>query len=251
MGNNILYYKILPPYMINRNYIHGDEEICNYELLLIELINSSPMFLSHFGKPFIYQDDQSHGESDVKSDNYSLDFKLAISSSAMQANGIFRSQIWKSNDGWIAYGESKNPKGKLTVTYLNVALRFATTSDFERILRKEYKNQSEREIFQFLKVLLTRKHILLFFPYKLWHKPAYDIIEEGANNVIEAIENDFQNALQYRCHKYSELDTFFAFTYEDKFVLTQYKNQKLCLMDIIDLFSSDIYKQLSRYDNWL
>lgn len=249
MRKENLWIKLLEPHMINARYIHGAEEICNYELYLVELINHCQTFRSRFREPFMLQREQSHGEADAVSGDYSLDFKLAVSSTAMQANSIHRSQIWKCSDGWTVYGGAKNEKGRLLVTKIYSALLSSSRNNLLSVVEKPDKSLVEKDIAKFLEKVSIPKNILFFFPYRLWHKGESVSIEEGIQDVVLALSSAFLTSMQYRAEKVSEYETFFSTFYEEKFVLLHVCEDKFDLLDIVDLSLSPTYKSLKQYSD--
>ena len=249
MRKEDLYLKLLQPHMINSKYIHGTEDICNYELYLVELINQCRNFMSRFREPFIYQMEQSHGEADAVSGDYSLDFKLAVSSTAMQANNIYRPQIWKRSDGWIDYGGAKKEKGQLMVTKIYMALLSSNRDNLLNIIEKPDKSLVEKDIAQFLQKVIIPQNIMFFFPYRLWHKGEIVSIDEGIQDIVLALASAFLTSMQYRAEKVPEYETFFSTFYEEKFVLMQVYEDKFDLLDAVDLSLSSTYKSLKKYSS--
>ena len=87
--------------------------------------------------PFVYQQDQAHGEADAASGNYGLDYKMIASQTALQANAVFSHQIWKEMDGVIAYGAAKNQTGTINVTRIFAALRSLEMVELKRIYKEQ------------------------------------------------------------------------------------------------------------------
>ena len=82
----------LPAPIVVHSYVKGDDK-CNYELYMVELLNSSGWMKARFSKPFVHQKDQSHGQCDAYSGEYGIDFKLAAATSRIRAKSLLSDQI--------------------------------------------------------------------------------------------------------------------------------------------------------------
>ena len=245
---NILHLKILEPQFIIKRFVNGDEEICDYEKYLTELINQCPNFMSGFSSPFEQIKEQSNGEPDAISGNYGIDYKLVASTSTLQSSSILSSQILKKPDGRIIYSVSKKTDGKIEATRLHAALRKKSTNELKRIIEKKHQNSIEKDITQFLNKLKIKKNILLFFPFIFWYDPPYPDIKDGISEMLNALKNDFKCSFQYRQEEAKDFDTFFATIYQKSFVLTKVIGDSFLLLDIIDLKLSNTYTLLLSYE---
>ena len=250
MRTHELNVQILPPQYVIKGFVHGDEETCNYEKYLTELINYCPKFMLNFEAPFEQIKIQSNGEPDARSNNYGLDYKLAASQTKLQSSSILSSQIWRMEDGYSVYGSPKQEDGVIVSTRLFAALRGKTIDDLKCILGKADRNQVEKDIVVFLKNLETKKNLLLFIPYKYLHIPQYKEIEDGYDEIIESIKRDYCASLKYRKEVADGFDTFIATTYEDRFLLAVAEDDDIVLLDSIELSLSPTFEKLSFYDIW-
>ena len=239
--------QLLPPYLINQGYVHGDEEKCNYELYLVELLNCCSNFMSLFKRPFEHQTIQSHGEPDAISGEYGLDFKLAVSTSEMQANGILKLQIWKLMGAVTIYGEPKNPKGRVLATRLYVALRSFNEDSLDQLNGEEIKEKSDEDVLAFREKLLTPKNLLFFFPYRMSHLENNNKLDICIQEMKSALWSDFSSAMRFRKRKVPNFYTYFCTIYNELFVLMRPDNDDFRLIDVIELNRSETYKELVKY----
>lgn len=120
--------KLLPAALICKGFITGMAD-CDYEIYLREVVNASIYFKSKSdGQVYTAPPDESHGEWDCISENYSLDFKLIASETALRARNLFSDGIYQMAEGVTAYCGPKvdadNPKYKpIQATRIFAALR--------------------------------------------------------------------------------------------------------------------------------
>ena len=85
--------KLLPAPYIIKNFV-GGEDNCNYEIYLLELLNSSAWFSAHYPGGFTKPSSESHGECDAINQIYQIDFKLLASKTALQARrDVYKRQV--------------------------------------------------------------------------------------------------------------------------------------------------------------
>ena len=84
--------KLLPAPYIIKNFV-GGEDNCNYEIYLLELLNSSAWFSAHYLGGFTKPNSESHGECDAINQIYQIDFKLLASKTALQARSVLSDQV--------------------------------------------------------------------------------------------------------------------------------------------------------------
>lgn len=160
--------QLLPSEMIIKNYIHGDPD-CNYERYLLEFVNASDFFRTKSGGD-IYQSPESeeNGQCDCISTSYQLDFKLIASKTALQAKSILYPSKAEIVKGVFVTSEPKVKNGSIKATRIHAALREYDFEGLQKLRTTTIKKQGvENDIIELLKTLETRKHLLLFFPYKL------------------------------------------------------------------------------------
>lgn len=241
--------KVLPEYLIIHNFVKG-VDYCNYEKYLIELLNNSNYFLQLGKSEFRQPKTESKGENDAIADNYSLDFKLAASTSLLQAKSILTPQVF-TNGAFTLHGVSKTPNGSVKSVWLHTALRDKKLDDLEAIRNKETRNCNfiEKDIQSFLKVLETNKNILLFIPYEFSFDNKISF-ENAVNSINEGIRTDFSISCKYRTRIVINKDTFFCCIYDSNMLFFRFSCDELLLIDCVPLASSQTYQRLLEYKMW-
>lgn len=235
--------ELLPAPLIIKNFVDGEIN-CNYEIYLLELVNTSEFFRSKSSSGFNKPKSESNGESDALGDNYYLDFKLIASKTALQARSILSRQISKLGNGVIACGSSKCPGGKVQATRLFAALRDCYLSDLIEIRKDNKKKQGiENDICTFLKSLEFKKNLLLFFPYEFTFDTPHTF-EEKIKNSIEGLNNDFKTSFMYRNQCSFQYETFFVYLCDDRFVICNVENCKLHYIEYVDTKLIPTYKNI-------
>lgn len=243
--------KLLPSSCIIKNYV-GGEDNCNYEIYLLELLNQSVWFAARYPGTFKKAESEAHGECDAINSNYQIDFKLLASKTALQARGILQPQIYKDQNGVIFHCESRNPGGMIQVTRLYAALRGKSLADLYCIRQKGTKAHGiENDIFTMLKMLETKKNLLLFFPYNFTFDKPHQY-EEAAKSISEALTQDFCVAFEYRdIQIQNKYDTLLTCFYKDSFLVFSWNDQKMRVIDNIGIEKMPTFLNLYRYaDMW-
>ena len=153
--------------------------------------------------------------------------------------------------GVIGFGISKLPEGKIQATRLFAAFRGKSLTDLYRIRENQTKVYGvENDILTTLKMLETKKNLLLFFPYEFTFDQ-YHNHEEAINSISEALTEDFHVAFEYRDRQIqSRYDTFMTCIYEDSFLIFSVKNQVLKLIDTVGTKKVSTFLRLSQYTDW-
>ena len=242
--------KLLPAPYIIKNFVDGEDN-CNYEIYLLELLNSSAWFSAHYPGGFIKPSSEAHGECDAINQIYQIDFKLLASKTALQARSVLSNQIHKMGQGLISFGISKLPEGKIQTTRLFAAFRGKSLTDLYRIQENQIKAYGvENDILTSLKMLETKKNLLLFFPYEVTFDQ-YRNYAEAMESITEALTEDFHVAFEYRDNQIqSRYDTFMTCIYEDSFLIFSVKNQVLKLIDTVGTKKVSTFLRLSQYTDW-
>lgn len=237
------------PYII-KGIVHGENK-CNYEFYLLELLNCSTWFSAQYPGEFYRPKSESHGECDAVNQDYQIDFKLLAAETALQARSIFSSQVYKEENGSVAFCECRRPDGEIKATRLFAALRGKSLVDLYNI--RENKTEAhgvEHDVFEALKTLETKKNLLLFFPYKFTFDRPHDY-NEAVKSIGEALTGDFHIAFEYRnCQTQGQFDTFLTCIYDQIFLIFLWKNQRLQLVDIVKAEDLPTFVQLSEYTEW-
>lgn len=241
--------KILPPETIIEGFVQNDDK-CNYEFYLVELLNSSKWFADSFNKEFKLCENQSHKECDAYSDEYGLDFKLIASKTRLQASSIFSSQTTLLCDGVVARSMSKVQGKEINATRLHAALRQLTYDDLKSIGTAQYDHQClEDDIQTFLKSLETCKNLMLFFPYKLYFDLEY-MQESAIEIIIEALNSDFKQSFIYRSIYAPGYDTFFVTIYDRDFLIMKLKDNTLYHLETVSINKCATFMHLLDYADW-
>lgn len=238
---------LLPAELIIKNFVKGEID-CNYEKYMLEFVNESEFFRKKAnGEIYVAPCSEEDGQCDCNSEKYQLDFKLIASKTVLQAKSILSAGKMVIVKGAYATGEPKVKKKTMKGTRIHAALR---DCDFDRLceIRKNYTKAQgiENDIYELLETLETRKNLLLFFPYKFVFDNAHEFLK-GVTMIQEAINMDFQYAMQYRNYVAKEFDTYMAFIYDKHIIFIQEKNNSFAYIDSVELAKSSVFKKLSGY----
>jgi len=239
---------ILPAPLIIKGFVHG-ENICDYELYLRELINTSVWFSAKSPGGFQKPVSESNGECDAINENYQLDFKLLASKTELQAQSILRPQIYTKN-GLTFFCKSK-VDGNVQATRIFAAFRGLTLDKLLEIRNSDIKKYGvENDILEVLKTLETKKNILLFFPYKFTFEKLR-LHNEAMESITEALNHDFSSALAFRNQCANGYDTFLTCIYEEVFLIYHVCNGQLRLCDSVATKDIETFTRLlDVYGDW-
>lgn len=232
----------LPAEIIISNFVKGDE--VEYETYLIEFLNQSKWFQNRFNTPFIKTQTESNGECDCYAGSYGLDFKLIASQSELCATSCMSAGKVVFASGARATVQSKE-QGSMQAFYLHKLLRFCSIDDLNRISKATNVKKDEKDIKAFLKLLKKKKNLFLFHPYDMFFENDYTK-EEGARQIVNAINGDFSTSMQFRLENCS-LDTYLAFVHLDYLVVTKYGNAGFEVVDFVELKASPTFQKLWNY----
>ncbi len=240
--------KLLPAPLIIKDFVHG-ENTCNYELYLLELINTSKWFSLKYPGGFQRPVSESNGECDAINENYQLDFKLLASKTALQAKSILSPQIYTKN-GVTCFCTSKID-GSIQATRIFAAFRSLALDDLIELRNSDTKKYGiENDVCTALRKFETKKNLLLFFPYKFtFGKPhQYD---EAVKSITEALNHDFRSAFLFRNQYASEYDTFLTCIYGKSFLIYSVCDGALQLCDSVATNDIKIFTRLLEdYADW-
>ena len=254
--DNTLTAKLLPAPLVCKGFISGMDD-CDYEIYLREVVNASEYFRRMSGGAvYTAPPEEAHGEWDCISANYSIDFKLIASETALRARNLFSSGIHKMAEGITVYTVPKitsdNPKYKpIQATRIFAALRSLDLATLKTIRNSKEKTQGiETDIRALLETLETQKHILMFFPYEFFTETDNDF-STVISEVIEVLSQDFSEAFKYRKEVAPEFDAYFMFIYSGKFVIMELCENELKLIDTVAKTSSPTYMKLKDFTDWV
>ena len=241
-------YKLLPPAMVIKNFVDGEED-CNYEKYLLELLNHSNYFEKKGKGEYCYPPEESHGECDAISPNYELDFKLLEASSSLQAQSIFSLSICKIADGVTSYGRCKKPKGHINATRIQAVCRYMKLEEFNEIYNKKKENMNtiEKDILKVLNSLKKEKNLLLFLPFNFWVDDNLEV-QELENIITSALNNDFDSLFLFRESNVAGLDTYLVTIVFEDFFIYEIQNHKLVLIEKVESSQLSTFKKLRGYD---
>ena len=134
----------------------------------MEFVNASDFFRAKSDGD-IYQSPESeeNGQCDCISTSYQLDFKLIASKTALQARSILYPSKTEIVKGVIVTSEPKVKNSSIKATRIHAALRGYDFEGLRKLRITTIKKQGvENDLIELLETLETRKHLLLFFPYK-------------------------------------------------------------------------------------
>lgn len=254
--DNTLTAKLLSAPLVCKGFISGMDD-CDYEIYLREVVNASEYFkrMSN-GAVYTAPPEEAHGEWDCISADYSLDFKLIASETALRARNLFSSGIHKMAEGVTVYTvpkiTSNNPKYKpIRATRIYAALRSLDLATLKTIRNTKEKTQGiETDIRALLETLETQKHILMFFPYEFFTETDNDF-PAVVSEVIEVLSQDFSEAFKYRKEVAPEFDAYFVFIYAGQFVIMELCENTLKLIDTVTETSSPTYMKIKDYTDWV
>ncbi len=253
MIDESLRLKLLPAELIISGFIEK-EELCNCEKYLLEFVNKSSHFLSKSnGQLYHAPPSEANGECDCNSDIYKFDFKLIASQSLLRAKSDLSRHKILLCPGVTADRGPKKRNNSQEATNIYVDLR---ELNYEQLCQLRQKSNivptdiAEKDVFQFLETLETKKHLLLFFPYYF----SFDVQQEfsvGIEKIQNALNNDFQNAMKYRKQSAKGFDTYMAYLYDKRIIFMEEQDHLFHYVDDVKLCKSPIFVELSGYiDNF-
>lgn len=237
-----LMYKQLPAHLIVTNFIAGEED-CDYEIYLRDFLNESSFFMS-LSKGHKYQapDTESHGEPDAISDTYTIDFKLLVATSRMEANSVLSGSITKYSDGFYGFGASK-VHGEKTCTNLCQALRYKDVTELEAIIAKRSHSLIEKDVVDYLSVLKKKKNILLFLPVEFSFTEEHSE-KDAIKSIQDAISFDLKASIEYREKNVKDYDAYVATLCDDKVLFFELSADGAEYVDCVNVSSSESFMKL-------
>ncbi|MGT2783796.1 hypothetical protein [Streptococcus merionis] len=241
-------FQQLPPATIIEGYVAGEPD-CNYEIYLLELLNSSPFFREKGKSEFYKPKDESHGQCDAIATEYEIDFKLLSAGSRLQASSLFSPSISKIGSGITAIGGSNKQDGEIKATQIHVAFRTRDLHDLLQLkkdFQKVRKQCIEKDIVKVLSMLEKQKNLLLFFPY-IFSTEDEISIQNLDDIIISALNHDFSSLFSYRNFEMKEFDTYFLTIVCKKFYIFKLVDCKLSLIEKIDCSEIPTFIKLKNY----
>lgn len=260
--NNQIYESLtftsLDTFLYIKGFIKGEEK-CNYEIILLELLNNSPYFMKKTGgQLFTMPISESDFECDANTNNYSIDFKLFIGTSMARAKKNTSESIINDNkSGWVSFGA---PRDESEYTAIRIMQAFRSVS-YNQLVELSNKNQKElhgnyleSDIYDILKKIEYKKNLLFFYPFNM--ECQLDIENsEVLIGIKDAFTNDLTDLIKYRNNKAGGHETYFSTVYKDALIIFLFENiesNELRFVESIELNNSQTYNYLTkRYASYL
>lgn len=240
-NNQDIHCRFMHTALIINDFVEGNYN--NYELYLIEFLNSSNYFMSKNGnKKFVYISKQSNGECDCIAGDYELDFKRLISSSQMKYLSLTTPSLMYEKDlpciiGSESVTQSKNIKELLYIPVENLFKGFQYDSNNYKL-----KKEIEDNIDNIKRILSTKKNVFFYLPY--------DFFKEYPNNVNEKEVNDilnikFKELFLYRDLQNINYDSFLAtFINTENLVIFKWENKQFKYLETLKFSDSETFNLL-------
>lgn len=250
-ANTDLLIKLLPAEYIISGFIKNMPD-CDSEVYLLECINQSPFFMKKTrGSHFLRQISQSNGECDCYAGNehnrYELDFKLFGSQKALQAKSIFSLQVEKLRDGYV-YSVPKKKEGTIKATWILKALKGLSLFELEQVAHGEDLDRFDKDINDdirhVLKKLNVKKNLFLFLIEYFYFNNSCYVFNNELEDILHTLNTYLSGMLLYR-KKYAEgHDTFFSFIFDKKLIISQFGENGIALVDVVDLEKSETFMKI-------
>lgn len=235
------------PFVI-KNFVVNEEK-CNYEIYLLELLNHSAWFSDHYPGGFTAPPSESKGECDAIGNGYELDFKLLESKTMLQSSSLRSMQIAKTADGCVVFSKSKS-QSTSGVTFIGADFENRSLSELKEIRKCNFKsNGLENDIATVLGTLETQKNLMLFFPYQYTYGTPHDF-SDSVHSIADTLSRIFCCAFEYRNEFAAHYDTYLTCVYDDVFLIFAVENDKLCFCDSVRTSDIPTFVRLSEYLDW-
>ncbi len=210
-----------------------------YEHFLIDVINGSLYFAQKrsFTEYYRLVDEQSHGEDDVFSSTYQLDFKLLISEEVMRELNKNMPEVdySKMSQGFI-FTKTKEKVSDIPQDYI---LRDIEESKIEDLRKEQYKNNTIRSL---VKNLNKHKNLFMYYPYE------FSGVSEFMMRTLESQTTDiFKDMLSYRDELGLNKDTFVCFKINDFFAILEWRDKHFILRERVSEFLCGNYRDAKTY----
>ena len=213
-------------YLLNCKKIKPD---LSYELFLLEVLNSSWYFMAKScNKKYHSPESESHGENDAITEHYQLDFKLLVSQEMMKLKSKSIPNINYSllDKGIITIKEKDKIESKKVPNILFRLMNFNSE-----------KNNSD--IQSLLDNLKKPKNLFIFFPYEFNTNKLM-----STNDMKRLLEVTLHNVLKYRSSNQPNKDTYICVFLNNQFVIFEWINNELHLIDKVKEYFCPTYKDL-------
>ena len=237
----------LPSQFVVNSYIdaYGNRHPI-YERYMVEFINNCSAFISHFKNNFTLYEQQSNSEADCFSyyedgEKYELDFKLLSSQSFMEYQSIATIRKVYPIPGLCMNQNPKTTGKTFDVSFpWNIIPNF-TCDELYMIKERKKKIKKPKDVIEWLKIMETKKNILLFFPFCFTNASSYTNSELIVNSWIP---NHLQRLFEYRETRITGFDTYFSTIVEDEYLLFQKNGPNMVFIDSVKTIKSPTYSGL-------
>lgn len=223
----------------------------------MEFLNNSSWFMKYKtnGELFNMNIPQSHGENDfiIQSSHYSIDGKRLVTSSCMETNYYYSPLTLLNGDDIIRLPSRRSTIRSYSET--SALIKAFPFDDYIKMDSNLYNNlqvkidsMEEKDIKTIVKQAKKCKNIFYFYG----HFIVCDDEEANINNIKEIVipffSETFSNLFKFRDYKTNnKFETYFSFIFKSWLFITQWENNELCLIDIVDIRKSKSFMMLLDY----
>lgn len=243
MVDGSLIAKLLPAWLIIKNFVDGDPN-CNYEKYLVEFLNNSAWFRNKVkDELFVWREKQDHGECDTFAGGYELDIKLLVSTTYCQARRELSAGIAVLPQGGIITFSPRRAES-MCATRIYAVLR-----KLSAVALLNYENGHfeygtvEHDVRNVVSKFTVPKNILFFFPYDFSSDKSSDL-EYMIRTIQSALEQDFLSLMKLRSDRYPDKETYLSCVCSDVMLFFQFVNSKLNYIDCVSTDKSKTYTNL-------
>ena len=185
---------LLPTMMISKMEINDQKFI--YEDYLLELVNFSGFFKGLTGgEQFTKIVEQDHGQADVRTSNYELDFKLLVNEEFVnkKLKSLPNRDYSHLQDGYIFLNDKKSGESitqpKANSEFVKFFCKLMNITNEQIVDGEKDKNN---EFYSIIKMMKKQKNLLFFLPFEI--ECDTDI---EALNTVARIKNIFSFFINY------------------------------------------------------
>ncbi len=223
-------------FALNCKYI---EPSLSYEQYLLEVVNGSREFFAKYRKPtefFWLQKEQSHGEDDIASSIYSMDFKLIVNQYMMNAKSKNKPEVDYSHQKYGFITVQEKPE-QVQGSFNNILI------DLWNLKKETLESEKQRDyISRLMKNLRKNKNLFLYYPYEFTSEN--DIAGETFEGVLTAF---FRTIIEYRVSKQPERDTFLCIKSNQWFFIYEWSSGGFKYRDRVHEAVCPTYRDIKLY----
>ena len=231
-------FKIVEPKYLMLNGKNAFPGI-SYEHFLIDVINFSQFFSAKcpLTERYKLNECQDHGEDDVYSSTYQLDFKLLVDEDIMHERYRNMPEIdYSQRSKGFIFTKTKDKVSEIPDNHI---LMDIMETSIEDIRNEYYKNNTIKSL---VKNIKKPKNIFMYYPYE------YEEVTVSMMRAFEsATTNIFKNLLTYRDELGLQKDSFVCFKINRYFVILEWAGESLVVKDMVDDLLCANYRDLKTY----